>query len=74
MRQLNDELKLEAVICFQAHAISFGKVNIEERGLFIIVLSKNFCEDRSENIEFDPPGALLDFQPVLCSVKKYVLT
>ena len=25
-------------MCFQAHAISFGKVNIKERDLFIIVL------------------------------------
>ena len=31
---------------------------------------KKFCEDRSENIEFDPSVAPLDFQPVLCSVSK----
>ena len=39
-----------------------------------LLLFFQFCEDRSENIEFNPPRAPLDFQPVLCSVKKYVLT
>ena len=30
----------------------------------LLFFQKKFCEDRSENIEFDPPGALLDFQPI----------
>ena len=36
----------------------------------LLFFQKKVCEDRSENIEFDPSGALLDFQPVLCSVNK----
>ena len=36
----------------------------------LLFFQEKFREDHSENIEFDPTGAPLDFQPVLCSVNK----
>ena len=52
------ELKLEAVMSIQAHAIRF----------FIIVLLKQCCVRIALKI-FDP----FDFQPVLCCVNRKVL-
>ena len=67
MRQLNDELKLEAVICFRVHAISFGKVNIKEPGLFIIVLSKNFVRIALKILNSTHQEPLLNFN-LFCAV------
>ena len=38
------------------------------RFVYYCSFKKKICEDRSENFEFDPPGAPLDFQPVLICV------
>ena len=60
------ELKLEAVICIQAYAICFGKVNKGSRFVYYCSFKTNFCEDSS----FYP----LDFHPVLYSVNWFQFT
>ena len=63
------EVRFEAVTCIQAHAICFEKVNKGARFVYYCSFKTNFCEDRSKI-----PNSTVDFQPVLCSVNKKVLT
>lgn len=55
---------------YSGHAICFGKVNKGARFVFYCSFETFFCENCSENFDYDP----LDFQPVLCSVNKKVLS
>ena len=51
-------LSLEAVIYIQAHAIRCEKLNTGARFVYDCSFETMFCENRSENFEFDP----FDFQ------------
>lgn len=58
------------MICIQAHAICFRKVNEGARFVYDCSVETMLCEDHSENCEF----VKFDFQPVLFCVNKKVLT
>ena len=70
------EVRFEAVTCIQAHAICFEKVNKGARFVYYCSFKTNFCEDRSKisNSTARLIFFFFDFQPVLCSVNKKVLT
>ena len=53
-------LSLQAVIYIQAHAVRCEKLNKGARFVYDCSFETMFCENRSENFEFDP----FDFQSV----------